>query len=166
VPLPRMMSMPTPANRRVFGHARFTHPLAVAALVLAAAAPANAQLYRASPSSGASTVLDITGSGAIRGNDVAYDPANNVFLVVAGYGPILGQFVDTSGAALGSVFTIMDGSAYFGHFPRATYGPHVHGGQGGFLVTWHENSAGAGANEVHLRESSRTTRRSPARLTA
>ena len=25
----------------------------------------------------------------------------------------------------------------FAHYPRATYSPHVNGGAGGFLVTWH-----------------------------
>ncbi|MGE5360275.1 MAG: hypothetical protein ACM3NQ_14760 [Bacteroidales bacterium] len=124
--------------------------LAVVALVTVAATPAFAQLFRASPSDGASYLLDIRGSGGTsRGTDVKYDPAHNVFLAVSGHGLVAAQFVDASGNALGSPFTIMDGSTYFAHFPRATFSQDINGGQGGFLVTWHENSYGTSTNEVH-----------------
>src|SRR5512135_3115392 len=124
--------------------------LAAVAILMAVAAPASAQLFRASPSAGASDLLDIRGTGGTsRGTDVEYDPAHNVFLAVSGHGLVAAQFVDESGNALGSPFTIMDGSTYFAHFPRATFSQDINGGQGGFLVTWHENSYGPSVNEVH-----------------
>jgi hypothetical protein len=144
------MLMPFPFIRCAFRHARLAHLLAAAALLLGVAAPASAQLFRASPSSGLSTILDIRGgSNQTRGTDVGYDPAHNVFLVVGGYGPIYGQFVDASGAPLAPMFSIMSDPAYFGHFPRVTFSPDANSGLGGFLVTWHENSFGPSANEVH-----------------
>jgi hypothetical protein len=91
-------------------------PLALAALIaLAFALPATAQI--------------------IRGVDSAYDPANDVYLVVSGHGPVKGVFVNRSGVAVTAPFTIAAGSA-FGSFPRAVYSPHANSGKGAFLVVW------------------------------
>jgi hypothetical protein len=78
----------------------------------------------------------------MRGTDTAYDPINNVYLLVVGNGPILGIFVNPAGYPVSAPFHIMDGTLGWGHFPRAKYGAHVVngvGGQGAFLVTWHHN---------------------------
>src|SRR5512137_2239901 len=100
------MLMPDRSVRCALRHARLAHVLA-AALLIGIAAPASAQLFRVSPSDGTSIVLGIQGAGGLtRGTDVGYDPANNVFLVVGGYGPIYGQFVDAAGAPLGAMITI------------------------------------------------------------
>lgn len=106
------------------------------------AAPAAAQLSRLTTSIG---VLSTT---FIRGTDVAYDPVNGVYLLVGGYGPIYGAFTNTAGQGL-TAFNIgsSNASSPFGHFPRAEYSAQVNGGQGGFLVTWHQNDGSL--NYVH-----------------
>ena len=43
------------------------------------------------------------------------------------------------GVPVTGAFAVMDGSLGWAHFPRAEYSPDVLGGQGGFLVTWHQN---------------------------
>src|SRR5690606_4411285 len=76
------------------------------------------------------------GAGGIlwRGTHVGWDPVNRVYLVVAGHGPIAGIFVNAAGVAVSAPFTIMDGTAAFGHFPRVRYSPAINNGAGGFLV--------------------------------
>jgi hypothetical protein len=79
----------------------------------------------------------------IRGSDVAYDPVNKVYLVVAAYGPVWGTFTSASGDKI-SAFQI-NSPGPFAHFPRVTYSPDVSngaGGVGGFIVTWHESAGG------------------------
>src|SRR5687767_6175968 len=82
----------------------------------------------------------------VKGTDVAWDPVNNVYLVVAScynqcpYGQVYGIFANTNGNAVGAPFSIKGGGN--GHFPRARYSQHVNGGNGGFLVVWHEESGG------------------------
>jgi hypothetical protein len=110
------------------------------ALVLASiSAPArlSADLFRVGPS--LSTLIP---GGTFLGVDTAHDPENNVYLVVTGYGQLLaGVFTDASGNPIpGSRFTVQSGTD--ATFPRAAYSPHIHGGQGGFLVVWIENGSG------------------------
>jgi hypothetical protein len=108
------------------------------ASVLCGAIPAHAQLSRVG-----GTIPAIFPGITMRGSDVGYDPANNLFLVVIGHGPIFGVFTNRSGAPVTPVFTIMDGVGTWGHFPRVKYSPDVNdgggGGLGGFLVTWHQS---------------------------
>ena len=107
-----------------------------AALVAAAApAPASAQI---SPY-GSTTPL-ISG-GTLRGSDVGFDPVNQVYLVVtdrAGSAGVTGIFVNTSGQAVTSPFTVYDGSLGTASFVKATYSPDVNNGSGGFLVAWNQ----------------------------
>jgi hypothetical protein len=127
----------------------FVRPLALAvagAVLLLSPAPASAQLSRV----GGSIAVK---SGFIRGTDTAYDPVNDVYLIVMGNGPIYGIFVNPSGQPVTSAFTIFDGSTAFAHFPRAKYSPDVSngaGGQGGFLVAWHQGNTGV-PNNVYVR---------------
>jgi hypothetical protein len=81
-----------------------------------------------------------------RGNVVAYDSTNKVYLVVSSHGVVWGRFVDSRGNPVGGAFQVQGNPAAFGHFPRAAFSPDADGGAGGFLVTWHE-----GAPSVHGR---------------
>jgi hypothetical protein len=84
---------------------------------------------------------------------VAYDPVNQVYLVVVGYGAIYGIFVNASGIPVASAFEIKSGASPFAHFPRVRYSPHVSngaGGAGGFLVSWHQDDV-PNINAVHVR---------------
>jgi hypothetical protein len=105
--------------------------------------PATAQISRLT------TSIGVLSPPFVRGTDVAYDPVNQVYCIVGGYGPIYGVFVNTSGGAI-SAFGIgsTNASSPFGHFPRVEYSRDANGGQGGFLVTWHQNDAGS-TNFVH-----------------
>ena len=106
-----------------------------ACLAAFAAAPASAQLSVV----GGSKPLFGTG-GILIGNDVSYDPAHGVYLVIAGYGEVWGIFVNQAGDPVSGAFRIGSASAAgsFGHYPRSEYSEHANGGQGGFLVTWHQ----------------------------
>jgi FG-GAP-like repeat len=106
--------------------------LCVAALT---AAPALAQMSLV----GASKPLFATGRILI-GNDVSYDPAHGVYLVVAGYGEQYGVFVNAAGDPVSPAFQIgsANSGAAFGHYPRSEYSRDLNDGQGGFLVTWHQ----------------------------
>ena len=117
--------------------ARLISAFTITAGLLLPAAPAAAQIFR----SGGSLPSLYPGS-TMRGTDAAYDPANGVYLVVEAHGPVYGIFVNSAGAPVTAPFTIMDGGAGFGHFPRVKYSPHISngvGGFGGFLVTWNHN---------------------------
>jgi hypothetical protein len=78
---------------------------------------------------------------ASRGNAVAYDPINHVYLVVSANGAVYGRFVDRSGNVVGAPFFMQANPALFGMFPRATFSPDANGGTGGFLVDWVESDA-------------------------
>ena len=107
-------------------------------------APAWAQLSRV----GSNPALIATG---VRGNDVAFDPANAVYLVVGSYGQTWGIFVNVAGVPVSAPFVISSGAG-FAHYPRVAYSAHAPngaGGAGGFLVTWHENVGSP--NFVHTR---------------
>jgi hypothetical protein len=92
--------------------------------------------------------------GTLYGNDVAYDPVNDVYLVVGAYGGVYGTFVSGNGTQLGGVFAIHPGGSPFAHHARVLYSPHLTNGTsdgGGFLVTWHMDSLGPAINAVHAR---------------
>jgi PKD repeat protein len=126
-------------NLLPFSMPRLIRPLALGVSTLAllcSPAPAAAQLSRV----GATVpVLTI----ATTGTYVAHDPKNDLYLVVQGYGPVYGTFVDTSGHPVTSSFIIhsfADGVTW-GLLPAVAYSPDVSngaGGQGGFLVSWHQ----------------------------
>jgi hypothetical protein len=97
-------------------------------------AQAEAQLSRVGNSQGVVSTRD----GVVRGNDAAYDPKHGIYLIVGAYGSVNASFTDANGAIVGAPsFPI--GNPSFAHYPRAEYSPDVNGGQGGFLVTWHQN---------------------------
>ena len=116
----------------------------------AVSSPSNEIVYRtqgavsaATLSRVGATIAGFTPGTTVRGTDTAHDPVHDLFLVVFGEGPIYGAFVDTTGTPVTGAFTIMSGGASPGYFPRAEYSPHVTngaGGQGGFLVTWHQTT--------------------------
>jgi len=93
------------------------------------ARPASAQL-----TAGANNTL--FGGVVLIGNDIAYDPVNNIYLSVAAYGPVYGVFVTTAGTPAGGQFTIAAGAS-FGHYPKTIYCRDLNSGNGGFLVAWH-----------------------------
>lgn len=70
-------------------------------------------------------------SGFNRRPDTAYDPANDVYLVVTGQSSVRGRFVTPDGTPLGAQFEIssVPGTQIV---PRLAYSPDA----GGFLVTW------------------------------
>jgi hypothetical protein len=91
----------------------------------------------------------LVNNGGVRGSGVAYDPRNDVYLVVSGNGVITGRFVRADGAPLGTPFQVQE-TVFYGHFPHVAYTPDANSGNGGFLVTWHE-SDGKGPTSVHTR---------------
>ena len=72
--------------------------------------------------------------------DVAYDPLHDRYLVVQGNGFIEGQLLDANGNRL-NAFPVAMGFLVGGHSqtPRVAFSPDLNGGQGGYLVTWHES---------------------------
>ena len=97
------------------------------------AAPAAAQISRAGETFS-------VWSDTSRGSAVAYDTRNNVYLVVSAHGNVNGRFVNADGAVLGQPF-VFQAVPGFGQFPHAAYSPDANGGNGAFLVTWHESDA-------------------------
>jgi hypothetical protein len=103
--------------------------------------------------------------GGVRGTDSAYDPVNQVWLMVGAYGAVKGVFVSMPAdpyapPVIGTPFSLNDDpdlNLIFAHFARVVYSPHVFNGAGGFLVTWHQNDGVGGANVVHTRLVSYTT---------
>jgi hypothetical protein len=69
--------------------------------------------------------------------DVAYDSVNNRYLQVAGKEFIEGHLLDASGGIL-STFRV-NSTGNYAQGPRVGFSPHVNGGGGGYLVTWHES---------------------------
>ena len=124
--------------------------LPVMALVVTflSATPAWAQLARIG-------VNPYLGAVPVRGTDTAFDPVNNVYLVVGSTAgnnitPLFGVFADTSGNPITAPFQINNAGQH-AHFARVVYSPHVSngaGGLGGFLVTWH---GGLFTNSVRTR---------------
>ena len=88
--------------------------------------------------------LSVAAIGVL-GNDVAYDPVNDLYLMVGAHGPVFGACTNAVGAVTAPLFDIYNAAGVFAHYPRATYSQHVNGGAGGFLVTWHPG-AGLGVH--------------------
>src|SRR5437868_2498312 len=97
---------------------RFT--LAAAGLLCASVAlpvPSHAQASREGPTFVASGAWP--GAGQVRRPDIAYDPVNNVYLVISG--PLThGRFVDADGTALGADFALSTSGAW-NQTPRVAY---------------------------------------------
>ena len=72
--------------------------------------------------------------------DVAYDSLHDRYLVVSGNGFIEGHLLDANGNRL-NAFPIAAGSLAGGYTqtPRVAFSPDMNGGNGGYLVTWHES---------------------------
>ena len=68
--------------------------------------------------------------------DIAYDPGNDVYLLVSGplgeSGRVYGRFVQGDGTVLGAATFLIPGTAAFTQQPRVAYSAAL----GGFLVTW------------------------------
>src|SRR5215204_3213097 len=62
-------------------------------------------------------------SALARGNAVAYDSINKVYLVVSSHGILNGRFLDSAGNPLGTAFRIQADPAAFAHFPRVAFSP-------------------------------------------
>jgi hypothetical protein len=86
----------------------------------------------------------------MKGNAVAYDSSNHVYLTVGTYGKLYGRFVGIDGTPLGNPFVIQ-ASTNFTHSPSVAFSPDADGGAGGFLVAWHESDLPAGSTSVHAR---------------
>jgi len=109
--------------------------LAILAAAAALPAPAAAQASRTGPT------FRIGGSTSpIILPDVAYDNLHDRYLVVSGNGFIEGQLLDAAGNRL-NAFPIAAGFLAGGHSqtPRVAFSADLNGGQGGYLVTWHES---------------------------
>lgn len=73
-------------------------------------------------------------AGNTRWVDIAFDPANRVYLAVAGKGSyIRGVWLSEDGVPIGAAFAV-HGATPYAQAPRTTYSA----GAGGFLVTWHQ----------------------------
>ncbi len=127
-----MTSAPPPRLKRAI--VRAAALVALAGIVLTWPSVAAAQLARIGGS-----VPALQPGPLMRGTDTSYDPTRDMYLIVVGNGPIYAVFVNPSGVPLTGPIVVMDGSAGFGHFPRAESSPDVANGTGGFLVTWHHN---------------------------
>jgi hypothetical protein len=111
--------------------------IALAALVSLATTPvpAAAQAARTGPT------FRIGGSTSpVILPDVAHDSLHDRYLVVQGNGFIEGQLLDANGNKL-NAFPVAMGSRVGGYSqtPRVAFSPDLNGGQGGYLVTWHES---------------------------
>ena len=105
--------------------------IALAALLAAAAMPnpAAAQAARTGPT----FRIGGTTSPVIL-PDVAYDSLHDRYLVVSGNGFIEGHLLDAHGNRL-VAFGMGGGNS---QTPRVAFSPHMNGGAGGYLVTWHQ----------------------------
>jgi hypothetical protein len=102
-------------------------------LTVGAARPALAQL---SLPAGTQTAINTSALGV----HAAYDPGNNVYLVVGANGHVTAAFVNTLGQPVTGPIEIKPpgpGGVY-GAFPRPAYSPDL----GGFLVVWAQEGGG------------------------
>ena len=113
------------------------------ALIIFGAAAANAAVVRAGDTMTAIAVH------VNRGNSVAYDSINHVYLVVSAHGVLRGRFIDLNGQPIGAPFVIQS-SVNFTQYPAVRFSPDADGGNGGFLVAWHENDIPSAAF-IHAR---------------
>ncbi len=100
---------------------------------LVAPAPAVAQVSRSGP-----TFMIGGSTSPIMLPDVAHDTLHDRYLVVSGNGFIEGQLLNSAGARI-SVFPVVQTPGGYSQNPRVQFSPHVNGGAGGYLVTWHES---------------------------
>ena len=111
--------------------------IALAALLAAAAMPnpAAAQAARTGPT----FRIGGTTSPVIL-PDVAYDSLHDRYLVVSGNGFIEGHLLDANGNRL-NVFPVAMGflAGGYSQTPRVAFSADMNGGNGGYLVTWHES---------------------------
>jgi len=114
----------------------FRRVLTIACLALASAPTSEAA---AIPSG--TTMIAIAAN--TRGNHVAYDSVNHVYLVVSSNGVVNGRFVDRSGNPIGGQFVIQANPGLFSHFPNVAFSRDANNGSGGFLVTWNESDSSA-----------------------
>jgi len=126
-----------------------THVFRRLIAVLSVAAVGAATAHAAAIPSGATVAVY---AALVRGNAVAFDSVDNVYLVVGsqGAGNLRGRFVDNNGVPLGTPFLIQ-ASGNYTHFPRVAFSPDADGGNGGFLVTWHESDMVGGNTSIHGR---------------
>ena len=89
-------------------------------------------------------------AASVRGNGVAFDSKNRVYLTVGTYGILRGQFVTEDGSPVGGTFAIPADGAYT-HFPSVSYSPEADGGAGAFLVVWHASDLAGEQTSVHAR---------------
>lgn len=80
------------------------------------------------PTGPTTTVLESNGS-TVRFPDLAHDPVNDVWLVVAGQNGIRGRFLDANGTPLGAEIALAGAETYS---PRLTYAPMLDA----FVVCW------------------------------
>ena len=117
---------------------RFTLVAALALLVqLNAPVPAAAQASR----EGASFTA-LGPWGTVRLPDVAFDPANGVYLAVSG-NLTKGRFVTQDGVPLGAQFDVPTVASH-NQAARAVYSPEL----GGFLVVWYDTRVNPAAYQV------------------
>lgn len=89
-------------------------------------------------------------AASVRGNGIAFDSKNRVYLTVGTYGVLRGQFVTENGAPVGGTFNIPAAGDYT-HFPSVSYSPEADGGAGAFLVVWHASDLAGQQTSVHAR---------------
>ena len=85
----------------------------------------------------------------LRGNDSAYDPVHDVFLVVGTEGPVWGVFTNHNGLPVAAPFLIRAASSPATQSPRVAFSPDITspvGGFGGFVVTWQQADTPASAS--------------------
>src|SRR5688572_13639177 len=84
-------------------------------------------------------MFDASGAIGSKTTDIAYDPANDVYLMVSGpladWAPAYGRFVKGDGTVLGAGVFRLAVSPAFTQQPRVAYSAAF----GGFLVTWVDN---------------------------
>lgn len=100
---------------------------------LVAPAPAVAQVSRSGP-----TFMIGGSTSPIILPDVAHDTLHDRYLVVSGNGFIEGQLLNSAGTRI-AVFPVVQTPGGYSQTPRVQFSPHINGGAGGYLVTWHES---------------------------
>jgi hypothetical protein len=141
----------------LLARSRFSRQFFVSAIATLACAvaihvePADAQLTLLNGVSAAPTAFVPTAAahGLVDGVDAAYDPANNVYLVVGGKTYVTGVFVNTAGVPVTAPITIRPqgtDSRGVGAMPHVKYSPQL----GGFLVAWASEESD-GSDRLHVR---------------
>ena len=109
--------------------------MGILGLALAASAVAPGTAWAQASRVGPTMALGGPFAPPVRFPDVAYDPANDVYLAISGQGTIFGRFVRGDGTILGADrFRIPETGAWT-QTPSVAYSPDL----GGFLVAWLDN---------------------------